>query len=126
MINMSHKGELKATYAFLNRLSDGKYLEHTLAKYGEKGVEALREATPIDTGKTANSWQYEIIQNDTGVSIVWSNTNVNNGIPIAVLIQYGHATGTGGYIEGIDYINPALKPIFEEIAQKVWRTVTDR
>ena len=88
------------------------------------GVDALREATPRDTGKTANSWDYIIEETPDSVTITWTNSNENRSIPIALLIQYGHATRKGGWVSGIDYINPALKPIFEEIAKSAWEEVT--
>lgn len=94
---------------------------HELAK---RGVEALQDATPKDTGKTAESWDYKIDATDKGITIVWTNSNVNDGANIAMLIQYGHGTGSGAYIEGVDYINPALKPIFQEIADNAWVEVT--
>lgn len=92
-----------------------------LDKFGQKGVAALQAATPKDTGKTADSWTYDIVQSGDRVSIVWSNTNVNDGVNIAVILQYGHGTGNGGYVEGIDYINPAMRSIFQNIADEAWR-----
>ena len=87
-------------------------------------VEALSAATPVDSGLTASSWYYEIEHNDTGASISFFNSNVNEGVPIAIILQYGHGTGTGGWVEGRDYINPAIQPIFDQIANDVWREVT--
>lgn len=95
-----------------------------LDKYGRMGVEALSKATPVDTGLTAKSWYYEIEKTKDSVSISFYNSNVQNGIPIAIILQYGHATGTGGWVEGRDYINPAIRPIFDEIAEKAWKEVT--
>lgn len=95
-----------------------------LEKYAIKGVEALSLATPEDTGKTAASWTYDIRRTSSGLAIVWRNTNIVNGVPIAVILQYGHATGTGGYVEGRDYINPAIRPIFDKIAKSAWEEVT--
>lgn len=96
-----------------------------LSKYGEMGVQALVEATPKRTGETANSWYYEILETPTGVSIVWNNSHVEKGYAnIALLLQYGHGTRNGGYVQGIDYINPALAPIFEKIAKSAWEEVT--
>ena len=89
--------------------------------YGQRGVDALKKATPKDTGLTADSWRYEIKISKSDVKIIWSNLNIQNGVPIAVILQYGHATGTGGYVQGIDYINPAIKPIFDDISEKVWK-----
>lgn len=98
----------------------------TLASYGERGVKALAAATPKDTGKTADSWTYSIEEGKGTVSIVWSNTNVNKGLNIAVLLQYGHGTRNGGYVQGRDYINPALRPLFDEIANKAWEEVVSK
>lgn len=95
-----------------------------LSRFGEMGVEALKKATPVDTGKTAGSWGYEIIRENNNVSIHWTNSNTNKGFNIALLIQYGHGTGYGYYVQGVDYINPALKPVFDAIAQSVWKEVT--
>lgn len=100
-------------------------LKSVLAKYGEMGVSALASATPVDSGLTASSWTYEIVQNGSSSSIIWSNTNVVNGTPVAVLIQMGHGTGTGGYVEGRDFINPAIQPIFDTIAENAWKAVTN-
>lgn len=95
-----------------------------LNAYGEQGVAALQAFTPVESGETANSWYYEIEQKGKWLNIVWYNANLDNGFPVAVMLQHGHGTGTGGYVVGRDYINPALRPIFDEIADKVWRAVT--
>ena len=95
-----------------------------LEQYGQAGAEALASATPVDSGKTAASWGYEIEETPGGVSIYWTNSNIQDGVNIAVILQFGHGTGTGGYVRGIDYINPALRPIFEQIADKAWKEVT--
>jgi hypothetical protein len=95
-----------------------------LKTYGERGVDALRNATPVDTGLTADSWGYEVAKTSSGWSITWTNTHVIDGVPIAVILQYGHGTGTGGYIQGRDYINPAIQPIFDEIVTGAWKEVT--
>lgn len=95
-----------------------------LDKYGREGVAALASATPIDTGVTANSWYYEINRQNGSVSIEFKNSNINNGVPIAIILQYGHATGNGGWVQGRDYINPAIQPIFDTIADNAWREVT--
>jgi hypothetical protein len=94
-----------------------------LDKYGEWGVDALSQATPVDTGLTASSWRYRIIGDARGPGIEWYNTNEEYGQPVAVLIQYGHGTGTGGYVQGYDYINPAMRPVFDKIAEEVWKKV---
>ena len=96
-----------------------------LEKYGQMGVEALRSATPIDSGKTAESWGYEISGGKEGATIHWTNTNQNKGVYIAVILQYGHGTGTGGYVQGIDYINPAIRPVFDKIAEEAWMEVVN-
>ena len=116
------KGDWKKTKGFLKRCSALK-LDDILAQYGREGVEALEMATPKDTGKTAASWNYRVTKGADSIVITWSNTNVVDDVPIAVILQYGHSTRNGGYVEGVDYINPAMKPIFEEIARKAWREV---
>lgn len=120
----TYSGDLKGTRGFLNRLKQDRFVDR-LDKYGQMGVKALRDATPRDTGKTANSWDYVIEQNRDSVTITWTNSNENRSIPIALLIQYGHTTRNGGWISGIDYINPALKPIFEQIATSAWKEVSE-
>ena len=92
-------------------------------QYGKEGVEALARATPKDTGKTAASWSYAVHKSDGRITITWSNSNIVDGVPIAVILQYGHGTRNGGYVEGVDYINPAMRPIFERIAQRAWGEV---
>lgn len=122
MITVSSKGDFKKTHKFLSAVSRS-HIRRILEKYGNEGVVALIDATPYTTGKTASSWNYEIHETPEGYSIVWTNSNIEKGVNIAVILQYGHATGTGGYVQGTDYINPALKPIFDEIADKVWKEV---
>lgn len=123
MIKFVHRGSFKNTEAFLKRNEKMEVLS-ILRRYGQEGVEALRESTPKDSGETANSWSYEIRETSQGYRIYWSNSNVNKGVPIAILIQFGHGTGTGGYVEGRDYINPAIQPIFDKIADDAWKEVT--
>lgn len=123
-IRFIHKGDLSATMNFLTGIKNRKFL-NSLDKYGRKGVEALSLATPVDTGKTAASWSYEIHHYSGGCSIIWTNSNVNKGENIAILIQYGHGTRNGGYVQGRDYINPALRPVFDEIADSAWKEVTN-
>ena len=94
-----------------------------LDKYGREGVAALQTATPKDTGKTSESWYYKIERKNGSVSLTFHNSNQNKGVPIAIILQYGHATGNGGYVEGVDYINPALRPIFDKIAEEAWKEV---
>lgn len=123
-IRFIHRGDFTATMKFLAKVEDLDIFNN-LDKYGRKGVEALSLATPVDTGKTAGSWGYEIRGYIGGYSIIWTNSNVNKGENIAVLIQYGHGTRNGGYVVGRDYINPALRPIFDEIAESAWKEVVD-
>ncbi len=108
---------------FLRKLAK-KDWSQVLKKYAEDGVKALAEATPRDSGKTADSWGYEIEENDRGLTIYWTNSNVNKHVNIAIIIQYGHATGSGGWVEGRDYINPALRPIFDQMADALWKEVS--
>lgn len=122
-IIIKHKGDFKNTDRFFKRLSRLE-INSVLNKYGSKGVDALQAATPVDSGKTAGSWKYEINRERNGYTISWSNTNVNQGVNIALILQLGHGTGTGGYVQGIDYINPALQPVFEALADEAWREVT--
>lgn len=123
MIRIKQRGDFSKTEKFLKK-SFGRNYFRELEKYGRQGVEALSAATPVDSGLTAISWSYEIIQNDSGISIVWKNSNVNDGVNIAIILQYGHGTRNGGYVSGIDYINPALKPIFDKMADAAWKEVT--
>lgn len=123
MINFRQTGDWSKTTNFMKRLKQRKYLS-SLDKYGQRGVDALSSATPVDTGKTANSWSYEIHNNDKKVSIVFKNSNIVNGVPIAIILQYGHGTRNGGWVEGRDYINPAIQPIFDEIVKEAWGEVT--
>ena len=123
MITFSHKVDFSITTNFLKKLKRNK-ITVDLDKYGRMGVEALSNATPTDTGLTAKSRKYEIIQGDGSVTIRYYNTNVQNGIPIAVILQYGHATKNGGWVEGQDYINPAIQPIFDSIVKEAWGEVS--
>lgn len=122
MIKISHKGNFNNTEKFLKKISTADFMRN-LEKYGEMGVQALASATPIDSGLTASSWSYEIEKSSSSYTIHWVNNNVNNGVNIAIILQYGHGTGTGGYVQGRDYINPALRPIFDEIADSAWKEV---
>lgn len=123
MIGFRHKGDFSKTLNFLKRAKTNNNLR-MLEEYGRKGVAALSSATPVDTGLTANSWYYKIERTDTSVSLLFCNSNVQNGVPIAIILQHGHGTGTGGWVQGRDYINPAIQPIFDEIANNLWREVT--
>ncbi len=123
MFAFKHRGNFSKTERFLNRISGAKYL-NILERYGRQGVEALRAATPIDSGKTADSWDFEIERGKDKTTISWVNTNVNQNVNIAVILQFGHGTGTGGYVAGRDYINPAMRPVFDSIAEQAWKEVT--
>ena len=123
MISFKQKGDFSKLTGFLERIKESVKIGD-LDKFGRAGVEALSSATPVNTGKTANSWYYEI-ENKNGVATIsFNNSNIQNGVPIAIILQYGHGTGTGGWVEGRDYINPVIRPIFDEIAENAWREVT--
>lgn len=123
-IEFTSKGNWDKTERFLSWLSKGSFLDK-IAPYAQRGVDALASATPQDTGKTAGSWSYEIQRSGGTVTIFWINTNLDEaGTPIAIMLQTGHGTGTGGFVQGRDYINPAIRPIFDEIANAVWNEVT--
>lgn len=124
MITYHVTGDYKKTRRFLMK-NKSLSLKAVLDKYGRRGVEALSKATPKDTGRTSSSWNYEITKDSEGIKIYWTNSNVNNGVPIALILQLGHGTGTGGYVQGRDYINPAIRPIFDEIAEAAWKEVKD-
>lgn len=123
MISFRQKGDFKKLNSYLERLEEVIKLGK-LNKYGERGVSALASATPVDTGLTASSWQYSIKREKDSVSISFENTNINNGVSIAILLQYGHGTRNGGYVQGRDYINPAIQPLFDQIAEEAWKEVT--
>lgn len=123
MFGISSSGSFSKTEAFLHRLSSGSIFS-SLAKFGQDGVNALAAATPVDDGTTASSWYFEIKQDANSWSIIWGNNNIVDGRPIAILLQYGHGTGSGGYVQGRDYINPALQPIFDRMAEEAWKVVT--
>lgn len=123
MIGFRLKGDLSKAKKHFGKLRKTNYLD-ILNKYGNRGVQALSSATPVDTGLTASSWYYKIEQKNNSVSIVFCNSNVNKGIPIAIILQTGHGTRNGGWVEGRDYINPAIRPIFDELAKNVWKEVT--
>lgn len=121
-ISFTSKGDFSKTIKFLNKVKNVK-INDILSKYGTIGVNALSQATPKDSGVTSRSWNYKIEVNNDNASIVWYNTNVVKGVNIAVILQYGHGTRNGGWVEGRDYINPAMKPIFDKIADQVWKEV---
>ena len=123
MITFTSKGSFRNTERFLSRMSKGDIFA-ALGRYGQSGVDALANATPRDSGLTAELWTYEVRKKSGLYQILWKNSHVEDGRPIAILLQYGHATGTGGYVQGRDYINPAIRPIFDQIANDVWKVVT--
>lgn len=116
-------GDFSKSFRYLKKLQSAMK-NRSFDKYGQEGVRALQAATPVDTGKTAASWTYEVTQKNGVIKISWKNSNIQNGVPIAIILQYGHATKNGGWVQGKDYINPALRPIFEKMAQEAWREVT--
>lgn len=124
-ITVSTSGDFSKTYKYLGKLKSFRKekLMSILKKYGEEGVKALRQMTPKDTGETADSWSYEITEGNGSVTLSFNNDAQNDGIPIAILIQYGHGTGTGGYVQPNDFINPAMKPLFQKIADDAWKEV---
>ena len=122
MIRFRQKGDFSRITRFLEKAKEVVHLGD-LDKYGRAGVAALASATPVDSGLTADSWSYEIKHQNGAASITFLNSNVHDGVPIAIILQYGHGTGTGGWVEGRDYINPAIQPIFDEIANQAWKEV---
>lgn len=123
MASITLKGSFDKIDRFFDRVLNRKIIT-ILERYAKQGVDALVAATPVETGETALSWGYEIFENNGNFQIYWTNSNIVSGYSVALLLQYGHGTGTGGYVEGIDYINPALKPIFQKIADAAWEEVT--
>ena len=123
MISFRQKGDFSKLTSFLERTKETVYLGD-LNKYGRQGVAALASATPVDTGKTVSSWSYKIENNNGSVSISFENSNVQDGVPIAIILQYGHGTRNGGWVEGRDYINPEIQPIFDKIVNDAWKEVT--
>lgn len=123
MLSFKHRGNFNNLEKFLKK-STNMNLRSILEKYGQEGVNALASSTPVDSGLTASSWSFEIRQNGSNVSIVWTNSNINKGVPIAIILQYGHGTKNGGYVQGRDYINPAMRPVFDKIADLAWKEVT--
>lgn len=123
MIGFRQKGNFSKTTSYLKRLKNANIIR-ILEKYGQEGVAALASATPVDTGLTASSWYYKVEVKSASASLIFCNSNVNKGIPIAIILQYGHGTGTGGWVQGRDYINPAIQPIFDKIVEHAWGEVT--
>ena len=122
LVSFSVSGSTKRTEAFLRKMAGNLY--SSLDYAAQEGVSALISGTPVDSGLAADSWGYEIEQSGISVTIKWTNKDVENGFPVAIMLQYGHGTGTGGYVQGRDYINPAMKPVFDRIANQVWKAVT--
>ena len=123
MIKLRQKGDFSKLTHYLEKVKEIVKLGD-LDKYGREGVAALASATPVDTGLTASSWRYEIQHGNDSVSIAFYNDNIQTGVPIAIILQYGHGTRNGGYVQGRDYINPAIKPIFDKITEDAWKEVT--
>lgn len=121
-ISFEINGSFDKTFNFLKKLEQRNFY-NDLERYAKEGVDALKANTPVDTGVAANSWSYNIKRDKNGCSISWNNSDVVSGTPIIILLQYGHGTGTGGYVQGRDFINPAIKPIFDRISEKVWQEV---
>ena len=119
-MSLSWQGDYRATKRWMDKMEAGS-VAVVLRSCGEKGIEALSAATPVRTGKTAASWGFEAKTSSKGVTLTWTNSNVVNGVPIAIILQYGHGTGTGGYVHGRDYINPAMRPVFDEIESRISR-----
>lgn len=123
MISAETSGSFKKTESFLKSMLKLDIMG-ILQSYGQKGVQALADATPTESGLTASSWSFDVTQKGSVYSLIWSNSDVENGFPVAIMLQYGYGTGTGGFVQGRNYINPAIQPIFDEIADKVWKVVT--
>lgn len=125
MITFKQIGDFSKTMSFFQRISK-PIRTSTIEKYAKQGLEALKNATPVDSGVTASSWYYRIEDDKGIISITYYNSNVNDGVPIAIILQYGHATRNGGWVQGRDYINPAIQPIFDQIAADAWKEVVSR
>lgn len=123
MITLKQKGDFSKLTSYLEKVKHAVKLS-TLDKYGKEGVAALSSATPVDSGLTASSWYYELTNKNGSITIEFKNSNIQNGVPIAIILQYGHGTRNGGWVEGRDYINPAIQPIFDKITNEAWREVT--
>ena len=123
MISFRHQGDFSKATNFLEKAKKNK-IPDILRKYAEEGLHALKAATPVETGKTANSWYYEITNQNGAYVITFHNSHINKGVPIAIILQYGHGTRNGGWVQGRDYINPAIQPIFDKIVNEAWGEVT--
>ena len=124
MIKFKQKGDFSKLTKFLEKTKEAVKLED-LDRFGKAGVSALASATPVETGLTANSWYYKIERDNGSATISFHNSNIQNGVPIAIILQYGHGTRNGGWVQGRDYINPAIQPIFDQIANEAWKEVTE-
>lgn len=123
MIEFRQKGDFSKLTRYFERVKEAAKIG-ALDRYGRAGVAALASATPVDTGKTAGSWYYQIEHQNGSATIAFYNSNANEGVPIAIILQYGHGTRNGGWVQGRDYINPAIQPLFDKIANDAWREVT--
>lgn len=123
VISFKHSGNFNNLEKFLKEMKNSEF-QNILEQYGQIGVDALSRATPVDSGTTAASWSYEIDKSNSGITIYFINSHENKGVNIAIILQYGHGTGTGGYVQGRDYINPAIKPVFDQISSDLWKMVT--
>ena len=124
MIRFNSKGDFSKATRYFKKALVASDVSDILDKYGKRGVSALAASTPVDSGLTASSWYYKVQSSRSNATLTFHNSNINNGVPIAVILQYGHGTGTGGWVEGRDYINPAIQPIFDEIVEEAWKEVT--
>lgn len=123
-VKLTSYGDFEDTYNWIKKWKFDR-LMGKLDKYAQEGVDALEFATPKKTGKTSQSWYYEIEQDNSKITVTWKNSNIVNGVPIAIILQYGHGTRNGGYVQGYDYINPAMKPVFDEISENVWKEIAE-
>lgn len=123
MIGITHSGSTDRTEKFLKYIQSNEVFA-VLSSYGQMGVDALSRATPIDTGRAASSWWYSIERKRNRYTLNWGNDDIEGGVPVIILLQYGHGTGTGGYVQGRDFINPAIKPVFDKIAAEVWERIS--
>lgn len=124
MIRFRQTGDFSKTEKYLKKVRKQKFFD-LLDSYAQAGAEALADATPKDTGKTASSWSYDIYRTKSSIRIVWKNSNIVDGVPIAIILQYGHATGLGGFVEGEDYINPSIRPVFDDISEFIRKGMSD-
>lgn len=124
MITFKHKGDFKKTKKFFDKAKNLQVMD-ILKRYGQEGVTALAKYTPVESGETAASWDYTITRSHWGYDITWTNSHRHGTANVAILIQYGHGTGTGGYVPPFDYVNPAIKPIFDRIADEIWKEVSN-